>query len=46
MQIIKGVREIADHYSLFLVDLWGVMHDGIRCYPDALECLIELKPIE
>lgn len=43
MQIIKGVREIADRYSLFLVDLWGVMHDGVQCYPDALACLAELK---
>jgi len=43
MQIIKGVEQIVQDYQLFVVDLWGVMHDGVACYPEALECLTQLK---
>lgn len=43
MRVIQGVGEVAAHYDLFLVDLWGVMHDGIRCHKAALDCLARLK---
>ena len=25
---VNTIKELADKYDLFLVDLWGVIHDG------------------
>ena len=39
-----GLKSVADHYDLFFVDLWGVVHNGIELYNDstnALEKLLE-----
>ena len=39
-----GLKSVADHYDLFFVDLWGVVHNGIELYKDstvALEKLLE-----
>jgi len=36
---IKGVREIAADYDGFVLDLWGVVHDGVKPYPGVLDCL-------
>lgn len=42
-RILPGLREVADAYDAFLVDLWGVTHDGSRPYPDALTALQALR---
>jgi HAD superfamily hydrolase (TIGR01459 family) len=42
MQSLKGLADIADRYDGFIVDLWGVIHDGVNPYPGALECLQQL----
>jgi len=36
---IAGLAEIADAYDLFLIDQWGVLHDGETPYPGAIEAL-------
>ncbi|HWD57859.1 MAG TPA: TIGR01459 family HAD-type hydrolase [Stellaceae bacterium] len=36
---IAGVREIAADYDGFVLDLWGVVHDGVSPYPGVAECL-------
>ena len=39
-----GLKSVADHYDLFFVDLWGVVHNGIELYKEstnALEKLLE-----
>lgn len=36
---ITGLREIAADYDGFVLDLWGVVHDGVKPYPDVLDCL-------
>jgi HAD superfamily hydrolase (TIGR01459 family) len=41
--VINGLAEIAERYDGFIVDLWGVMHDGVRPYPGACETLRALK---
>ncbi len=41
---IAGLAEIAAGYDGFIVDLWGVVHDGVRPYPAALEALARLAP--
>ena len=40
---INGLSEIAGNYDAFIVDLWGVVHDGIRPYPEALNALKHLQ---
>jgi HAD superfamily hydrolase (TIGR01459 family) len=42
-QAIGGLREIADRYDGFILDLWGTLHDGATPYPGVLECLAELR---
>jgi len=39
---IKGLREIHEKYDAFFIDLWGVMHNGIKLYPGAVEALENL----
>jgi HAD superfamily hydrolase (TIGR01459 family) len=36
---ITGLREIAADYDGFVLDLWGVVHDGVKPYPGVLDCL-------
>ena len=42
-QFINGLRAIAGNYDGFIVDLWGVVHDGVAPYPAALDCLGHLR---
>ncbi len=39
---IGGLRDIAHHYDVFLIDQWGVMHDGHNAYPEAVACMEQL----
>ena len=40
--ILGGVSALAGRYDGYILDLWGVLHDGERPYPGALECLDRL----
>jgi HAD superfamily hydrolase (TIGR01459 family) len=39
---LRGLSDIADRYDAFIVDLWGVVHNGVTPYPGALACLDHL----
>ena len=41
--ILHGLSEIAERYDGFIVDLWGVLHDGVRAFPPAVDCLERLR---
>ncbi|MCP4486487.1 MAG: TIGR01459 family HAD-type hydrolase [Gammaproteobacteria bacterium] len=41
-QIIDGLSTIHERYHGFLIDAWGVLHDGNSLYPHALECMLKL----
>jgi ribonucleotide monophosphatase NagD (HAD superfamily) len=43
MKFLTGFAELADQYDGFIVDLWGVVHNGIAPYPGALNCLERLQ---
>lgn len=49
MQFIPSIHDIAENYDAFIIDLWGVMHDGTALYPSAAEALSYLheqhKPV-
>lgn len=40
---IAGIGEIADQYDGFILDLWGVIHDGVTLFPGVVDCLQRLK---
>jgi HAD superfamily hydrolase (TIGR01459 family) len=40
---VPGLKSIQHQYQVFLVDVWGVLHDGQGLYPFALECLEQLR---
>lgn len=44
--MIGGLAEIAEDYDLFLVDQFGVLHDGHSAYDGAIQVLQQLKAAE
>jgi HAD superfamily hydrolase (TIGR01459 family) len=43
MQHLSGFAVLAERYDAFILDLWGVIHDGVRPYPGAVDCLRRLR---
>jgi HAD superfamily hydrolase (TIGR01459 family) len=41
--VLSGVADLAGRYDGFLLDLWGVLHDGRSPMPGAIEALQNLK---
>ncbi len=42
IRLIRGIGALAPRYDGFILDLWGVVHDGVAPLPGALECLRRL----
>ncbi|ESY56165.1 MULTISPECIES: TIGR01459 family HAD-type hydrolase [unclassified Mesorhizobium] len=40
---LNGVNQLAERYDVFLLDQFGVLHDGTSPYPGAVEALSALK---
>lgn len=40
---ISGIHELIDRYDHFIVDQFGVLHDGQKPYPGAVETLTKLR---
>jgi HAD superfamily hydrolase (TIGR01459 family) len=43
MQHLSSFGPLARRYDAFILDLWGVIHDGVRPYPGAVDCLRRLR---
>ena len=41
----KGLSEIANSFDLFYIDIWGVLHNGIKLNEDAVNVLFELDKL-
>ncbi|MCB9964073.1 MAG: TIGR01459 family HAD-type hydrolase [Rhodospirillales bacterium] len=39
----QGISDISDTYMGFIIDQWGVLHDGQTPYDGVVDCLQELK---
>src|SRR6516162_1057083 len=39
IRLIPAIRALAPRYDGFILDLWGVVHDGVAPLPGALDCL-------
>ena len=35
----EGLRSIIKNYDLFFIDLWGVIHNGIKLHKKAIDVL-------
>jgi len=38
-----GLKSIVDSYDLFFIDIWGVVHNGIKLYDNSIEVLENLS---
>lgn len=43
MKRITGLSDIADQFDLYLVDQYGVLHDGVAAYPGVIDALARLR---
>ena len=43
MKELNGLKEIYNNYDTFIIDLWGVMHNGITLNPKAIKVIENLK---
>lgn len=41
--LLNGISEVADQYDAFILDIFGVIHDGIRPFPGTYDCLSQLQ---
>ena len=42
LDVIDGMRALAPRYDGFILDLWGVVHDGTAPFPGVLDCMQRL----
>jgi HAD superfamily hydrolase (TIGR01459 family) len=43
MRFLTGFAALASDYDGFVLDLWGVIHDGVNAFPHAVDCLTHLR---
>ena len=43
VEFISSIALLASRYDAFILDLWGVIHDGQQLYPGVKECLEALR---
>ena len=41
--MVPGLATLAANYDGYILDVWGVMHQGGPAYPEALDCLRRLR---
>ena len=39
----EGLSSIVDNYQLFYIDLWGVIHNGIKLHGEAIKTLKQIS---
>ncbi len=43
MKELNNLSEIYHNYDTFVIDLWGVMHNGVMLYPEAINVIEQLN---
>ena len=43
MRELNNLSEISNNYDTFIIDLWGVIHNGITLNPKAMETIEKLN---
>ena len=44
-KLIHGLSQVQSKYDAFFIDLWGVIHNGIKLYPEAINVLENLNKL-
>ena len=39
---VSGLHDLVADYDGYILDLWGVVHDGVNPYPGVLDCMAKL----
>ena len=45
VKLINGLSQVQGKYDAFFIDIWGVIHDGIKLYSGAVEVLENLNKL-
>ena len=45
MEHLRGFESLARRHNGFILDLWGVIHDGVTPYPGAADCLAQIRAL-
>ena len=40
-----GLKSVANSYDVFFIDIWGVLHNGIKLYENSVNVLNELEKL-
>jgi HAD superfamily hydrolase (TIGR01459 family) len=43
MRRVQGLRDLAGEYGSLLCDVWGVLHNGVRAFPGAVDALTRFR---
>jgi HAD superfamily hydrolase (TIGR01459 family) len=43
--VLSGVAALAERYDGFILDVWGVLHDGVTAYPGAVDTVQKLAAL-
>lgn len=44
-KILDGISPLVPLYDVYLLDIWGLLHDGVHPYPGVIECLEKLMAL-
>lgn len=39
----SGISKVQERYDGYILDLWGVVHDGFHAFDESVECMREIK---
>lgn len=43
MRQVSGLEELAEEYDALLCDVWGVLHNGVKAFPAAVDALLRFR---
>ena len=43
ISLIKGLADLSTSYDGFILDIWGVIHEGGQAYDEAIDCVQRLR---
>ena len=42
---LDHIKTIIDQYDLYFIDLWGVIHNGVKLFDNAINVISKLKEL-
>lgn len=45
MEHLTSFAAMSERYDGFVLDLWGVIHDGVTAFPHSIDCLRQLRAV-